>query len=162
MNTEERQILGWCIQAGEVPACVAAILEATNGPARFLLGLLVELQSVGESWDLVELIELSASAGHFGPYEWHWNTESEILRTLRMVGPDVIATLPYMAPDTLAEVEEACGALWARHEARIAYVANLEAAQARREAARLERMAAGCDALRALWDRRKPQIEREA
>ena len=156
MTEPEKQIIGWCLQSAEVPACVAEVPADAWGPvAERFIGLLIELQAHSVAWDLESLIVLFDGAGYYRSWEqdWCWFTKSETLRFLRMhMGADEIAVLPQYAPWTLAEVEAACGLLMAGHVARLAYVTALEAAEARAEAVRVAAMARGCDALRAVWE----------
>ena len=157
MTGHEREIIGWCLQSAEVPACVAGVPAGAWGPvAGRFVGLLVELQAHSVAWDLELLIVLFDGAGYYRAWEqdWCWFTKSETLRFLRThMGADEIAVLPQYAPWTLGEVEAACGLLTAGHAARLAHVAALEAAEARAEAVRVAAMARGCDALRAVWER---------
>ena len=157
MTPPERQILGWCLQAGEVPACVAEVPADAWGPvAGRFVWLLMELQAHSVAWDLEALIVLFDGAGYYRSWEqdWCWFTKSETLRFLRThMGADEIALLPQYAPWTLAEVEAACRLIADEHAARLAHVVALEAAEARAEAVRVAAMARGCDALRAVWER---------
>jgi hypothetical protein len=156
----ERQILGYALQSGTVPACVAAVPLGAWGPvAERFIGLLIELQAHSIAWDLESLIVLFDRAGYYRSWEqdWCWFTKSETLRFLRVhMGADEVAVLPQYAPWTLAEVEAACGLLMAGHVARLAHVAALEAAEARAEAVRVAAMARGCEALRRVWERLPP------
>ena len=157
MTPPERQILGWCLQAGEVPACVAGVPADAWGPvAGRFVWLLAELHAHSVAWDLESLIVLFDGAGYYRAWEqdWCWFTKSETLRFLRThMGADEIAVLSQYAPWTLAEVEATCRLVADEHAARLAYAAALEAAEARAEAVRMAAMERGCDALRAVWER---------
>ena len=156
MTEPEKQIIGWCLQSAEVPACVAEVPADAWGPiAERFIGLLIELQAHSIAWDLESLIVLFDGAGYYRAWEqdWCWFTKSETVRVLRVhMGADEIAVLPQYAPWTLEEVDAACGLLTAGHVARLAHVTALEAAEARAEAVKGAAMARGCDALRAVWE----------
>ena len=144
MTEPERMILGWCLERGEVPACVAAIpVDALSGPAAVIRGLLVELQGMGMTWGPVDLyLQMVA----------HDPRTAEIGRWLTA---DEVLLLPAVVPATLTEVATLCDLLTGRHHARIVRVAALRAEHARAEEARLQTMALGCAALRQLWGPRE-------
>ena len=145
VREEEREILGWCLTVGEVPACVAAVpVDAWSGPAAVIRGLLVELQSVDVRWAPVDLYLWLA--GKHAP-------TTEIGRSLlSWLALDEVLLLPAVVPGDVAEVAALCRLLEEEQQARVAFAEALDAARARAERVRSEAMAAGCNALRRVWD----------
>ena len=142
MREEERMILGWCVERAEVPACVAGVPgDAWSPDAEFLVRLLVELAGVDVAVGPLDLWTLAIQP-----------VKGEIRAMLATwFSADDLLLLPQYAPWDVAEVEAACGEMTERHAARVAYQQALRAAEERREARRIEAMARGCDALRAVW-----------
>jgi len=140
MIEPERMILGWCLERGEVPACVAAIpVDALSGPAAVIRGLLVELQAVDVAWGPMDL------------YLWlvgdHAPTTEIGASLLSWLALDEILLLPMGAPATLAEVAALCARTtteWAGREWYAHLVAEIEL---EREAARVQEMEAACGRL---------------
>ena len=143
MRKEERQILGWCVERAEVPACVAAVpIGAWSPDAEFLVRLLVELAGVGVAVGPLDLWALSLQP-----------VTGEIRAMLALwFSTDDLLLLPQYAPWDAAEVEAVCAVVTDRHAARVAYQQALRAAEERQDAARGAAMERGCDALREVWD----------
>jgi hypothetical protein len=150
MTEPERLILGWCLERGEVPACVVAIpVDALSGPAAVIRGLLVELQGVGMTWGPVDL------------YLWltgkHAPT-TEIGRSLlAWLSTDEVLLLPAVVPVAMGEVVALCRLLEEQHAARVACAEALAAAQERAEKARVAAMDDGCDMLRRACEPKNPE-----
>ena len=142
VREEERQILGWCVERGEVPACVAAVPMAAWSPdAEFLVRLLIELQSVDVQ---------------VGPLDLWWiaqqRAEGEIRRVLATwFALDDLLLLPQYAPWSFEEVGALCGLVAERYQARVAYAEALQAAEERAERARMAAMERGVGRLAAHW-----------
>lgn len=143
VREEERQILGWCVEQAEVPACVAAVpVDAWSPDAEFLVRLLIELAGVDVAVGPLDLWSLAVQP-----------VKGEIRAMLAVwFAPDDLLLLPQYAPWNVVEVEAACAMVADRHAARVAYQVALRAAEERRESRRGEAMARGCDALRAPWE----------
>ena len=139
MREEERQIIGWCVERADVPACVAAVpVGAWSPDAEFLVRLLVELAGVGVAVGPVDLWVISLQP-----------VEGEIRASLALwFSTDDLLLLPQYAPWDAEEVEAACAAVSDRYAERVAYQQHLQEAEERKEAAQIAAMARGCDALR--------------
>lgn len=140
MTEPERLILGWCLERGEVPACVAAIpVDALSGPAAVIRGLLVELQAVDVRWGPMDL------------YLWlvgdHAPT-TEIGRSLlSWLALDEILLLPMAAPATLAEVAALCARITSEWAGREWYARLIAEIEREREEARIQEIDAACEHL---------------
>jgi hypothetical protein len=126
----ERPILGWCLQSGEVPACVRAVKPAAwSGPMALLLQVLNEWQAQGLSWAPTDL--------------WEWVCGDGQAR--RLVCADEVLCAPLAAPWAVEEVEALCGEVVRTHRETAWWVALAHEIEVARVEARIEwvcRMAA--------------------
>ena len=130
MNKAERQALGWCLERGNVPACVAGVpTEAWSGPVALLLEVLVAWQAEGLSWAPTDL--------------WAWVRGDA--RLSRLLWADEVLVAPLAAPWDLEGVEEACEVVARAHQETAWWVALAHEIEEARYQARIDwvvRMAA--------------------
>jgi hypothetical protein len=96
----ERQILGYVLQMGDVPACVAAVpLGAWSGPMALCLQVLNDWQSQGLAWQPTDL--------------WEWVRGDA--RLSRLVDAHEVLCAPMAAPWDLEGVEACCEVVTKAH-----------------------------------------------
>ena len=100
MTPPERQILGWCLQAGAVPACVAVVpAGAWSGPMSLCMEVLTGWQSQGLTWQPTDL----------------WEHVRADARLSRLVDAYEVLVAPLAAPWDLEGVEVACEVVTKAH-----------------------------------------------
>ena len=137
MTLPERQILGWCLERGHVPACVSAVDPAAwSGPMSLLLEVLAEWQSQGMAWLPTDL--------------WEWVHGDA--RLSRLIDATAVLVAPLSAPWDLEGVEEACEAVTRAHQETAWWVALVNGIEEARDEARIwwmvgasERLLAGAN-----------------
>ena len=128
----ERQILGWCLQSGAVPACVAAVpVAAWSGPMGLCMEVLNEWQSRGLTWQPTDL----------------WEHVRADARLSRLVDAYEVLCAPLAAPWDLEGVEEACEVVVATHREAAWWVALVNGIEEAREQARIWWMVEASEAL---------------
>ena len=100
MTPPERQILGYALQMGTIPACVAAVpVAAWSGPMGLCMEVLNEWQSRGLTWQPTDLWE-------------HVRADARLSRLVDAYG---VLVAPLAAPWDLEGVEVACGVVVTAH-----------------------------------------------
>ena len=113
MTPPERQILGWCLQMGTVPTCVAAVpVAAWSGPMGLCMEVLNEWQSQGLTWQPTDL----------------WEHVRADARLSRLVDAYEVLVAPLAAPWDLEGVEACCEVVAKAHR-RIGGALRAEAAR---------------------------------
>ena len=128
----ERQILGWCLQAGAVPACVAVVpAGAWSGPMSLCMEVLTGWQSRGLTWAPTDL----------------WEHVRADARLSRLVDAYEVLCAPLAAPWDLEGVEVACGVVARAYQETAWWVALLHGIEEAHEQARIWWMVEASDAL---------------
>ena len=121
----ERKILGFCAERGYLPALVTGVPdEAWSGPARMILEILILWELIGYEWGPLDL----------------WQAHGRIDALKAYFSATDLLLLPQHATYTEGEANALCEGLAAKHEAKLGYIAAIQAAEARAEETRLEAM----------------------
>ena len=118
----ERQILGYALQMGTVPACVAVVpAGAWSGPMSLCMEVLTGWQSQGMTWQPTDL----------------WEHVRGDARLSRLVDVYEVLVAPLSAPWDLEGVEAACGVVTTAHREAVWWVALVNGIEEAREQARI-------------------------
>jgi len=132
VTNPERQILGYALQMGTVPACVAAVpLGAWSGPMALCLDVLREWQSQGLAWAPTDL--------------WEWAHGDA--RLSRLVDAHEVLVAPMAAPWNLEGVEEACEVVTQAYQEAAWWVALVNGIEEELEQARIWWMVVASESL---------------